>query len=180
MVLQRVAEDVVDERDWRTRAPLSASEPARPPQQAAQQGAPTTAAAAAPTAGVPAKAGAPAAGPAAAAPAAAGAGAAPRVETSRIQTAAELGREAYRPGTALSGHERTLRTVKGILNKLTPEKFQRLLDQLLQVGIVLPEYVGLSGVGGDSACLGGWVVGRLREGSAAQHSAVLLFRKASF
>jgi hypothetical protein len=43
---------------------------------------------------------------------------------------------AYRPGVGggnLTAEERATRQVKGILNKLTPEKFERLLQQLLGV-----------------------------------------------
>jgi hypothetical protein len=55
-------------------------------------------------------------------------------EAPKIVRAADMGREAYRPGAQVSGSDRALRQIKGILNKLTPEKFERLLEQLLQVG----------------------------------------------
>lgn len=54
-------------------------------------------------------------------------------EALKIQKAADLGREAYRPGAVADNSERSIRQVKGILNKLTPEKFDRLLNQLLEV-----------------------------------------------
>ncbi|EFJ50942.1 eukaryotic translation initiation factor 4 [Volvox carteri f. nagariensis] len=54
-------------------------------------------------------------------------------DTSRIAKASDVGRQAYRPGGVLSTEERAVRSVKGILNKLTPEKFERLLNQLLEV-----------------------------------------------
>ncbi|KAG1679450.1 hypothetical protein FOA52_007742 [Chlamydomonas sp. UWO 241] len=53
-----------------------------------------------------------------------------------IQKAADIGMVAYRPGAGggnLTAEERATRQVKGILNKLTPEKFERLLQQLLGV-----------------------------------------------
>ncbi|GAB4821712.1 hypothetical protein N2152v2_008758 [Parachlorella kessleri] len=49
----------------------------------------------------------------------------------RLQRAAETGKSAWVAGTASEGTEQTLRKVKGILNKLTPEKFDRLLSQLI-------------------------------------------------
>jgi translation initiation factor 4G len=55
-------------------------------------------------------------------------------EAPKIVRAADVGLQAYRPGATVSGSDRALRQIKGILNKLTPEKFERLLDQLLQVG----------------------------------------------
>lgn len=56
-------------------------------------------------------------------------------DTTKMKKAEESGRVAYRPGTTgmLSAEERAVRQVKGILNKLTPEKFERLLQQLLGV-----------------------------------------------
>lgn len=51
----------------------------------------------------------------------------------KIVRAADVGLQAYRPGAALSAEERAIRQVKGVLNKLTPEKFERLLQQLLEV-----------------------------------------------
>lgn len=47
-----------------------------------------------------------------------------------IQTAEEVGRKAWVPNSALTSDERAIRVVKGILNKLTPEKFEVLLGQL--------------------------------------------------
>ena len=41
----------------------------------------------------------------------------------------------WQPGKATTGQDRLLRTVKGILNKLTPEKFERLFEQLIDSGI---------------------------------------------
>ncbi|KAF6252216.1 eukaryotic initiation factor [Scenedesmus sp. NREL 46B-D3] len=57
----------------------------------------------------------------------------PSQESLRIHKAEEKGRVAYKVGGDLGQTERALRSVKGILNKLTPEKFERLLDQLLSV-----------------------------------------------
>mmetsp|Transcript_38895 Transcript_38895/g.86508 ORF Transcript_38895/g.86508 Transcript_38895/m.86508 type:complete len:781 (+) Transcript_38895:79-2421(+) len=54
-------------------------------------------------------------------------------EEPKIVRAADVGLQAYRPGAAVSTEERALRQIKGILNKLTPEKFERLLQQLLVV-----------------------------------------------
>lgn len=108
--LQQVVEEI-DDRDWRTRAPPPA--------------APTSA----PTAPTPA----PARSQTAVAQADTNAQLQENKATNVIQKASDLGREAYRPGAAVSSEERTLRQVKGILNKLTPEKFERLLSQLLEV-----------------------------------------------
>uniref|UniRef100_A0A383WGA1 MI domain-containing protein n=1 Tax=Tetradesmus obliquus TaxID=3088 RepID=A0A383WGA1_TETOB len=57
----------------------------------------------------------------------------PSQESLRIHKAEEKGRVAYKVGGELGQTERALRSVKGILNKLTPEKFERLLEQLLSV-----------------------------------------------
>lgn len=56
--------------------------------------------------------------------------------TSKIQKASDLGRTAWAAGAEESRHEQgtqqqVLRKMKGILNKLTPEKFERLLGQLI-------------------------------------------------
>ena len=48
----------------------------------------------------------------------------------KIQRAADLGRTAWAAGTD-DGSKLVLRKMKGILNKLTPEKFERLLGQLI-------------------------------------------------
>lgn len=132
---QRVAEEVVDERDWRSRAPLPPADEPSSKQQPSERSERSSSQQAAPEQrpmrheqqprSAPADGGRP---PAAPAPA-------PNAASARIQKAADLGREAYRPGATLSGDERSMRTIKGILNKLTPEKFERLLDQLLQVGV---------------------------------------------
>lgn len=45
----------------------------------------------------------------------------------------------WRPRGKAEGDERVLRTVKGILNKITPEKFDSLIKQLVNVGINSPE-----------------------------------------
>ncbi|GLI58622.1 hypothetical protein VaNZ11_000357 [Volvox africanus] len=138
-VLQKVAEEI-DDRDWRSRIAVSnyrepreerefrepkqqreSREPAEPkrsaparqdavPQQPAQSSSPTQQAADN-------------------ANATAGNG----QDVSRIAKASDLGRQAYRPGGVISTEERAVRSVKGILNKLTPEKFERLLKQLLEV-----------------------------------------------
>ncbi|KIZ04763.1 Eukaryotic initiation factor iso-4F subunit p82-34 [Monoraphidium neglectum] len=54
-------------------------------------------------------------------------------ELPKIQKAEDLGRQKYVVGAAVEGNDRAIRSVKGILNKLTPEKFDRLLAQLLSV-----------------------------------------------
>ncbi|GFH10238.1 MI domain-containing protein, partial [Haematococcus lacustris] len=51
----------------------------------------------------------------------------------KIVKASDVGLQAYKPGAQLAPEERAMRTIKGILNKLTPEKFERLLAQLLEV-----------------------------------------------
>ncbi|KAL4445443.1 hypothetical protein ABPG77_011268, partial [Micractinium sp. CCAP 211/92] len=112
-LLQRVAADEADERDWRSRsAPPPAPAGAQQQQQPGRR---------------------PEGGPAAASSAAAPASAAPNAggEASKIQKAADLGRTAWHAGVTAEGTEQTMRKVKGILNKLTPEKFERLLGQLI-------------------------------------------------
>ena len=57
-------------------------------------------------------------------------------QTSKIQKASDLGRTAWAAGADEARHEQgtqqqVLRKMKGILNKLTPEKFERLLGQLI-------------------------------------------------
>ncbi|PRW56412.1 eukaryotic initiation factor [Chlorella sorokiniana] len=115
-LLQRVAADEADERDWRARS-------APPPAPAAA----SAAAGAAPAAQQQGGAGWRPDQQPAAAPAAGGASG----EAAKIQKATDLGRTAWHAGTAVEGSEQTLRKVKGILNKLTPEKFERLLSQLI-------------------------------------------------
>ncbi|GLC43129.1 Eukaryotic translation initiation factor 4 gamma 1 [Pleodorina starrii] len=140
-VLQKVAEEI-DDRDWRSRTAVSnyrepreerefretkpqreTREPAEArqprPAPARQEAAPQQPAQQASSAAAPQ--------PAAAADSANG------QDVSRIAKAADLGRQAYRPGGSVSAEEQAVRRVKGILNKLTPEKFERLLNQLLEV-----------------------------------------------
>lgn len=102
-LLQRVAADEADERDWRAR---SAPPPAPAGAAGTQQQEP----------------------PGRRPDQAAGAGGG---EGAKIQRATDLGRTAWHAGAAAEGAEQTLRKVKGILNKLTPEKFERLLSQLI-------------------------------------------------
>ncbi|GFR43879.1 hypothetical protein Agub_g5008 [Astrephomene gubernaculifera] len=140
-VLQKVAEEI-DDRDWRSRTVTNyrearedrdfreprqqrePREPAEPRQQ--RQAAPRQEAAAQPQQPAQPAQQAPAQQPSDAAGASG-------QDVSRIAKAADLGRQAYRPGGTLSAEERAVRSVKGILNKLTPEKFERLLNQLLEV-----------------------------------------------
>lgn len=148
--------DDLDDRDWRTRninlpppAPLPAERPQAPQQQQQQQQTqerqPPKAAA---RRDQPAEAKAPAARqpapeaetaqqhdqePSGGQSSAAAAAAAPSSGPPRIVKAADVGLQAYRPGGNVSMEERAVRQVKGILNKLTPEKFDRLLGQLLEV-----------------------------------------------
>lgn len=49
----------------------------------------------------------------------------------KIQRATDLGRTAWAAGHTSDGADQALRKVKGILNKLTPEKFERLQGQLI-------------------------------------------------
>lgn len=53
----------------------------------------------------------------------------------QIQRAADVGRQAWAPSTAggVSDLQKATKAVKGTLNKLTPEKFERLLQQLVDV-----------------------------------------------
>uniref|UniRef100_A0A061S3S1 Translation initiation factor eIF-4F n=1 Tax=Tetraselmis sp. GSL018 TaxID=582737 RepID=A0A061S3S1_9CHLO len=52
----------------------------------------------------------------------------------KIQKAADLGREAWMPGQHnVIGQGNNLRKIKGILNKLTPETFERLLGQMVEL-----------------------------------------------
>ncbi|EIE25379.1 hypothetical protein COCSUDRAFT_46693 [Coccomyxa subellipsoidea C-169] len=51
----------------------------------------------------------------------------------KIQRAADVGKKAWMPGTTTGGQEKATRQVKGILNKLTPENFDRLLQQVLDI-----------------------------------------------
>ena len=100
-LLQRVAADDADERDWRTRTPL----PPAAAQQPAREATPTD------------------------------------PNAPKIQRATDLGRTAWAPvapapavaAAAIISDTapQALRKVKGILNKLTPEKFERLLGQLI-------------------------------------------------
>ncbi|KAI3428363.1 hypothetical protein D9Q98_006743 [Chlorella vulgaris] len=117
-LLQRVAADEADERDWRARSTLPPA-PASAQQQQQQQQPPQqpqpgwrpdqqpSSSAAAPT-------------PAAGGP-----------EVAKVQRATDIGRTAWHAGEVTEGADQTLRKVKGILNKLTPEKFERLLSQLI-------------------------------------------------
>lgn len=66
------------------------------------------------------------------APAAANGG--PQVDHTRFAKASDKGLQAWAPATKASGTEKALRQIRGIINKLTPEKFDRLLGQL--VGLV--------------------------------------------
>jgi translation initiation factor 4G len=150
--LQRVAEEV-DDRDWRSkpveplgasaprvakeyqearepREPREAREPREPRQQQQQQ----------PAAREPQQQAAAPQKQAAAAPQKQQAPqqqqakpAATTGDSAKMARAADVGLQAYRPGAQLNPADRALRQIKGILNKLTPEKFERLLDQLLQV-----------------------------------------------
>jgi len=108
-------------------APAAAAPAAQPAPKAAQQ--PAAAAAAQPQQ-QPARA-SPAPSPAAQPPQQRDQ--APYVDTSKFAKAADVGLQAYKPGGNVSGTERALRQIKGVLNKLTPEKFDRLLNQLLEV-----------------------------------------------
>jgi len=52
----------------------------------------------------------------------------------KIQKAADIGRQAWMPGQAnAAGEASSLRKIKGILNKLTPEKFERLASQMVEL-----------------------------------------------
>eukprot|EP00197_Chlamydomonas_leiostraca_P005573 CAMPEP_0202868122 /NCGR_PEP_ID=MMETSP1391-20130828/10244_1 /ASSEMBLY_ACC=CAM_ASM_000867 /TAXON_ID=1034604 /ORGANISM="Chlamydomonas leiostraca, Strain SAG 11-49" /LENGTH=750 /DNA_ID=CAMNT_0049548243 /DNA_START=115 /DNA_END=2367 /DNA_ORIENTATION=+ len=125
---KKVADDMgLDERDWRAREPVAAAPaPKQAPAAAAQEGnwekAKQT------------KEPSPAAEPKPqAAPAAPQPANEQVVQAAKIVKASDQGLQAYKPGAALSSEERSIRQVKGVLNKLTPEKFERLLQQLLEV-----------------------------------------------
>eukprot|EP00798_Chlamydomonas_sp_ICE-L_P015224 gene15224-21304_t len=131
--LLKVAAEELDDRDWRSKdAPAIVASTAAAPAPAAANS--NGKAAAAPkdsaqpqAAAAPARAAraARASAPAAVTPAPTGQG--------EIVSAADMGRQAYRPGAQVSAAEKSIRQIKGILNKLTPEKFERLLQQLLEV-----------------------------------------------
>ncbi|KXZ53095.1 hypothetical protein GPECTOR_8g86 [Gonium pectorale] len=132
---QKVAEEI-DDRDWRSRTAVSSySREDREPKQQRDQREPTEprqprqAPARQEPAAQPQQAAPRPAQPAAGGEQAASSG----QDVGRIAKAADVGRQAYRPGAQLSADERAIRSVKGILNKLTPEKFERLLNQLLEV-----------------------------------------------
>ena len=144
--LRSVAEDA-DDRDWRSRAP--ADEAAGPTgagwqqqQQQQQQpgppqrGGPQQQQGGSGGGGAPAAAAAAAAAPQQQQQQQGQPGGAPNwqgKELPKIQRAEDLGRQKYVVGAAAQGNERAIRSVKGILNKLTPEKFDRLVSQLLSV-----------------------------------------------
>jgi len=99
-LLQRVAADDADERDWRSRTPLPPT--AGGAQQMAQLAAPAD------------------------------------PNAPKIQRATDIGRTAWAPVAPVTvsaapteSAPQALRKVKGILNKVTPEKFERLLGQLI-------------------------------------------------
>ncbi|KAG2453432.1 hypothetical protein HYH02_001655 [Chlamydomonas schloesseri] len=138
-VLQKVAEEI-DDRDWRSRTSVGnyreerefrepkqreTREAAEPRQQQPRQA--PAAREAAPQQAQQQQA------QAQAQPSAASATSGDDQNVARIAKAADLGRQAYKVGGTLSAEERAVRSVKGILNKLTPEKFERLLNQLLEV-----------------------------------------------
>ncbi len=56
------------------------------------------------------------------------------MDHTKFAKAADKGLQAWAPATQATGTERALRQIRGIINKLTPEKFDRLLGQL--VGLV--------------------------------------------
>ncbi|KAG2498818.1 hypothetical protein HYH03_003011 [Edaphochlamys debaryana] len=143
-VLQKVAEEI-DDRDWRSRTgpgnyrepreerefrePKPQRENREPAEPRQPRPAPTPSAASASQAAAPSQ---PAAQPSSGAQAS-GESSHAREDFGRFAKASEMGREAYRVGGTLTAEERAVRSVKGILNKLTPEKFERLLNQLLEV-----------------------------------------------
>eukprot|EP00873_Tetraselmis_striata_P006006 jgi/Tetstr1/426270/TSEL_016587.t1 len=54
----------------------------------------------------------------------------------KIQKASDLGRTAWMPNQVSAiGEANNMKKIKGILNKLTPEKFERLLEQMLELVI---------------------------------------------
>lgn len=121
---KKVADDMgLDDRDWRAREPVDAA-PA-PKQSASAQDGSWEKAKQVREASTPAE---PKPQAAAAAPQPAN-----EQQVSKIAKAADQGLQAYKPGATLSSEERSVRQVKGVLNKLTPEKFERLLQQLLEV-----------------------------------------------
>ncbi|KAL6765639.1 eukaryotic translation initiation factor 4 [Haematococcus lacustris] len=127
-VLQKVAEEL-DDRDWRTRdavAALVAPAAAKPaenanweqrsqkePQQSQQSSSVEPSSEPTPVPATPS--------------------AIDQLPAPKIVKASDVGLQAYKPGAQLAPEERAMRTIKGILNKLTPEKFERLLAQLLEV-----------------------------------------------
>ena len=156
-LLQRVAADEADERDWRSRSALPPQQPAGAAQQQGgqQQGwrepGTSSGGAAAAASAAPSSAAAPAA-----ASAAPGGGAS---ENAKIQKATDIGRTAWHAGTEVEGVDQTLRKVKGILNKLTPEKFERLLGQMIPMVNSYEVLRGtISQVCGSSSS-GGWLWG---------------------
>ncbi|KAF8054978.1 eukaryotic translation initiation factor isoform 4G-2 [Scenedesmus sp. PABB004] len=122
-VLKQVVEETEDDRDWRSRAPLAA---AAPPAGGGAAGAPQRQA-------PPPQQQQPAGGAPALQQQQQPQRQQPSQDALRIHKAEEKGRQAYKVGGDLGQQERALRSVKGILNKLTPEKFERLLNQLLEV-----------------------------------------------
>lgn len=130
-LLQRVAEEQ-DDRDWRAHAAYAPSGDAAPaPKQGGGRGG---------RGGAASGNGASGAGssqsPAPGQLSQTALGTAPPSATSNIQRASDLGRTAWAPAAhgaadSAGSTEVTMRTIKGILNKLTPEKFERLLAQIV-------------------------------------------------
>lgn len=60
-----------------------------------------------------------------------GSGGESKDDAHKIQRASDLGRTAWAAGAEDGSKQQGLRKMKGILNKLTPEKFERLLGQLI-------------------------------------------------
>ena len=56
----------------------------------------------------------------------------PNDPVNKLQKAEELGRKAWAPNVAGSDTDKVMRQIRGVLNKLTPEKFDRLFEQLLE------------------------------------------------
>ena len=143
-LLQRVAADEADERDWRSRTtlppgPAPAPAAAGGQQQQQQQQQPGWRPDQQP--GMPPPSGG--------------------AEAAKIQKATDIGRTAWHAGVATEGVEQTLRKVKGILNKLTPEKFERLLSQLIPMvsGYEVLQVRWMFLVAGTRG-VGGWVGAR--------------------
>ncbi|KAL6776186.1 EIF4G1 [Auxenochlorella protothecoides x Auxenochlorella symbiontica] len=114
-LLQRVAADSADERDWRAHGAFT------PAPAGDGAGAGAAASAGASAASAPYGAAQPSHAPGPADP-----------HAPKIQRASDLGRTAWSAGgSGAEGTAQTMRTVKGILNKLTPEKFERLLGQFI-------------------------------------------------